>query len=143
MRLLLFLLSIFLLSPSISSGLSAKNKPTGNYEYSLKKYKGKQNVLLVFAPTKKNSEFLKQSEILKEQFKFLNERKTALFFVLEGDNGRADNLKLRDSDAKDLRKQFNVKDGSFLVVAVDKTGKTVGKKTLPQSLDELKKFLKP
>lgn len=126
-----------------TTGFAKTERSVGTYEYSLKKFRGKQNVLLVFAPTKKNSDFQKQSEILKEQFKFLSERKAALFYVFENDDGRADSLNLRDSDAKDLRKQFGVKTGSFLVVGVDKNGKTTGKKNEPQTLDELKKILKP
>jgi len=134
------ILSLFIFS---NLGEAKNSKAIGTYEYNLKKYRGKQNVLLVFAPTKKTAEFQQQAEILKEQFKFLKERNSALFYVLVSDDGRADNLKLRDLDAKDLRKQFGVKEGSFLVVAVDKNGKTTGKKTTPQTLEELKKILKP
>ena len=114
----------------------------GNYEYSLKEWKGKSNVLLIFAPHKKNGEFQQQLDIVKEQFKFFKERNAVLYFVFEDEEGRADDMKLRVVDGKSLRKRFKIEDGSFSLLAVNKKGDAGARKSKPQSLDELKALLK-
>ncbi len=138
-----FLLALFVSFIAFFPDLEAKNPDyRGSFEYGLSRWKSKKNVLLIFAPTPKSSEFLKQREAIQEEYKFFRERDAVVYFVFEDEEGRADDLKLRVNDGRDLRKRFKISDGSFSVVLVNKAGEIKAKKSEVLSLDALGQLIK-
>jgi len=113
----------------------------GDYVYSLKSFEGKKNVLAVFAPSKKDSQFAKQLEVVKAQAANLKKSQTAVFYIFESEKGRADSAFLRVADSEDLRKRYKVSKGAFRVLFIDKKGAVKRESQEPLAADQFSKFV--
>lgn len=127
---------------SFFSGLySEELSKKGSYEYSLKRFQGKKNLVLVFAPAPNDERFKKTQEGLLGRYQDFRKKSLGIFYVFEADIGRADDMKLRPEDSADLRKAFSIEPSEFRVIFVDKKGTKKRESKEALSREDLDRFL--
>jgi hypothetical protein len=91
-------------------------------EFNLTSYKWKNRVLLVFAPSAENINFIKQIQLLKQNQLRLNERDLILVTVLSKGTSYSNEQSINIASAEKLRQKFNVNDNDFRVILIGKDG---------------------
>ena len=86
-------------------------------------YRGRNRVLLVFAPSRQEARYQKQSTLLADKTAGLNERDLILIYALADGKGRRVGTRLLgDGDENALRQRYGVGTRQFRVVLVGKDG---------------------
>lgn len=136
----LFLVS-FLFVWSADTVEGSGKKSLGSSQYNLKKFEGKKNLLILFAPDPKDERFKATQDGLLGRYEEFRKKSLAVFYVFETEMGRADDLKLRPEDGADLRNRLNVSAGEFRVFLIDKKGKVKSQSKDSMTKSQLDQFL--
>lgn len=105
----------------------------------LTRYRDKNRLLLLFAPSATDSRYLQQAQRFagKEQEEGLKERDLLRFNVFERGTSRRGGIDLSVREADALRQRFDIHKGQFKVVLVGKDGNTAYSASAPISASQL------
>lgn len=136
-----FILAVLALMAPASFAKEAPVK--GSFVFNLKKHEGKERVLMIFSPSKSHDKFKQQWSVLKGRYSEFRTSKTVIYFAFASEDiGRADDLYLRPVDARDLRKAFQISEGDFQILLIDRAGKVTKKFHEPMDKATLERWLK-
>lgn len=115
----LFLMGLLAMG-AVNGAPAADKRDTHNI---LAPYRGRNQVLLVFAPSRQNARYQEQSDMLADKTAGLNERDLILIYALADGKGRRVGTRLfGGGDEKALRQRYGVGPQQFRVVLVGKDG---------------------
>jgi len=114
----------------VSFGLLFWAMETANAQAELKRYRYKNRVLLVFAPSESDPNYQKQFELNKKHVAELDERDVIVVSAFAGDKRFAG-----------LRNTYNVPANAFRVLLIGKDGHTAFRSTAPAAIDMLNSLI--
>ncbi len=120
-RLCIRLFLIGLLGMGAANGVHAADKRDDRGV--LDPYRGRNRVLLVFAPSRQDARYQQQSALLADKTAGLNERNLILIYALADGKGRRVGTRLfGGGDENALRQRYHIGPRQFRVVLVGKDG---------------------
>lgn len=103
----------------------------------LSRYRNRNRLALVFAPSAKDAQFQKQMELWKNKEAGFADRQLIAFSILESGQSKRGAYDLPSSDARALRKRYNIPSGAFRVLLIGKDGNDAYSSKRPVVLDDL------
>jgi len=105
--------------------------------FNLRQHRWKNRLLITFAASVNDPEYVRQQQSLEEQHSGMAERDLIYVVVLENGASRAGESLLSSAAAESLRKNFDAQPGEFLSILVGKDGGVKARRTSPIPLKEL------
>ena len=116
----------------------AQSADKRNYRGVLDSYRGRNRVLLVFAPSRQDARYQEQFSLLADKTAGLKERNLILIAALaDGKGRRVETRVLEDGDEKALRERYRVGPRQFRVILIGKDGHTAYSSRQPISSTRL------
>ncbi|MDQ3255191.1 MAG: DUF4174 domain-containing protein [Acidobacteriota bacterium] len=102
------------------ANITAQNQSSESFD--LRQHRWKNRLLITFAASANDPEYVRQQRSLKEQHSGMAERDLIYVVVLENGASRAGESLLSSAAAESLRKHFDAQPGEFLSILVGKDG---------------------
>jgi len=112
----------------------AQLKPT---EASLGKYKWKKRPLLIFTPSERNPDYVRQKETVQASVQGIAEREMVVIELVGQDKVYINGVLQRHQQSQALRKLFRVQPETFAVLLVGKDGTEKSRNTGPAGMEEI------
>jgi hypothetical protein len=100
----------------------AEEKGLGLTNIELDRFRWKNRVLLIFAPTLESPKYLDQIEMLAKENEGVSDRDLILIEVFEKGTSQCDGRSIHSESAQRLMRRFNVKESRFQALLIGKDG---------------------
>lgn len=129
----------------VGTGLWERVDAKVSNTFSLAPYKGRQSLVVFFAPRKSDPVVKEQVDVLRGLHKELKKSQITLIysFADESDVGRLGTTQLRPVESQDLRRSLKVGDSDFLLVLIGRDGSIKRRSTQALTKDALGSWMKP